>query len=222
MEFIQSKDGKEGVEKMAVRLAASLGENLRVLWLICGGSNIPLASEAMTQLRKSVSHEQLGLLTVGQTDERYGPIGHKDSNWKQMEDAQFNFDNVNPMPILLGESLEKTVEEYARRIKNAFEENDIVVAQFGIGADGHVAGMLPGCEAIDESALVGGYVAEPFVRVTLTPPAFEGIDIAYTFAFGDSKHEAVTRLWQKDLTVFEMPCQILKRIPESYFYSDQL
>ncbi len=222
MEFIQSKDGKEGVKKMADKLSASLGENQRVLWLICGGSNIPLAALAMNMVRKTVGVEQLGLLTVGQTDERYGPIGHKDSNWKQMEDASFNFDNVNPMPMLMGESLEKTVEDYARRIKNAFEENDIVIAQFGIGADGHVAGMLPHTEAIDDEKLVSGYEAEPFVRVTLTPPAFDGIDVAYTFAFGNSKHEAVTRAWQKDLTIFEMPAQILKRIPESYFYSDQL
>lgn len=207
---------------MAAKLSASLGENLRVLWLICGGSNIPLAAEAMNLVRKTIGVEQLGQLSVGQTDERFGPIGHKDSNWKQMEDTAFNFDNINPMPMLLGESLEKTVEDYARRIKNAFEENDIVVAQFGIGADGHVAGMLPHTTAIDERELVSGYEAEPFVRITLTPPAFDSIDAAYTFAFGASKHEAVTKLWQKDLTIFEMPAQILKRIPESYFYSDQL
>lgn len=206
---------------MAADLAASLGENLRVLWLICGGSNIPFAKEAMDIVRKTVSTEQLEFLTVGQTDERYGPVGHPDSNWKQMSDAHFNFDNVNPLPILLGESLEKTVEEYRRRIKNAFEENDTVIAQFGIGADGHVAGMLPHTGGIDAKELVYGYESSPFVRITLTPPAFVHIASAYTFAFGASKKDAIEKLQNHDLPLSEEPCQILKTIPESFFYSDQ-
>lgn len=207
---------------MAEKIAASLGENLRVLWLICGGSNIPLAAHTMELVRRKVSFEQIERLTVGQTDERYGPVGHQDSNWKQMEDAGFNFDNTTAMPILLGESLEKTVGDYARRLSNAFQENDIVIAQFGIGADGHVAGMLPQTGGIDSREMVFGYESSPFVRVTLTPPAFEHIDIAYTFAFGEAKQEAVRNLKEKELSVAEEPCQILKTIPESFFYSDEV
>lgn len=222
MKFIASHDGREGVEKMANKIAASLGENMKVLWLICGGSNIPLAKEAMDIIRSKVNTEQLGNLTVGQTDERYGSPGHKDSNWKQMEDAGFNFDNTQAAPMLLGESFEETVRDYERRISEAFGESDITIAQFGIGADGHIAGMLPHTGGIEEEKLVFAYESAPFTRVTLTPPAFEHIDVAYTFAFGEGKHDAVTKLWQKDLTVLEMPCQILKRIPESYFYSDQI
>ncbi len=222
MQFVKTVDEKEGVEAMAGELAASLGENLRVLWLICGGSNIPFAAEAMNIIRKTVSTEQLGLLTVGQTDERYGTVGHQDSNWKQMKDAEFNFDNINPMPILLGESLEKTVHEYERRITNAFEENDRVIAQFGIGADGHVAGMLPHTGGIAATEVVYGYDSMPFVRITLTPPAFARIDSAYTFAFGSSKKEAIKKLTSAELPLAEEPCQILKQIPQSFFYSDQI
>ena len=206
---------------MAKKISSGLNGGKKVLWLICGGSNIPLAKEAMDMIRSQAS-EHLKNLTVGQTDERFGPVGHKDSNWQQMKEIGFNFEGVHVLPILHNKSLEETVVGYEATLASAFEENDVVVAQFGIGADGHIAGMLPHTGGVEARELAYGYEASPFVRITITPPAFASIDAAYTFALGSSKHEVVTRLWQKDLMIDEMPCQILKRIEESRFYSDQL
>ncbi|MES2007127.1 MAG: 6-phosphogluconolactonase [Patescibacteria group bacterium] len=221
MKFIEAADEKQGVEAMAAKITAALLEGKKVLWLICGGSNIPYAKQAMDMVRtRAAAH--LHNLTIGQTDERFGPVGHKDSNWQQMQEAHFNFEGTQILPILKDESLEETVRAYAATITRAFEEVDVVVAQFGIGADGHVAGMLPHTGGLEAREFVFGYEAAPFVRITLTPPAFTRIDAAYTFAFGASKRDAVTKLWQKDVTIDEMPCQILKRIEESRFYSDQL
>ncbi len=221
MNFIQSKDGHEGVEAMARAIIDALAKG-EVLWLICGGSNIPLAKAAMDIVRAGVLPEQLKNLTVGETDERYGMPGHPDSNWRQMHDVQFNFDSVQSLPILLGKDLEQTSADYAVVLSEALSKNPHVVAQFGMGADGHVAGMLPHTGGLEATELVFGYESLPFTRVSITPPVFEKIDEAFVFVFGDSKHEAVTKLWQKDLTIEEMPCQILKRIPECSFYSDQL
>lgn len=221
MDFIQSKDGHEGVGAMAEAIIHALAEG-EVLWLICGGSNIPLAKEAMDIVRANVSPEILARLTVGQTDERYGQPGHPDSNWKQMHDVQFNFDSVKTLPILLGKDLKQTAADYAVKLSEVLSRNPHIVAQFGMGADGHVAGMLPHTGGLDATELVFGYESEPFTRVSITPPVFEKIDEAFVFVFGTSKHEVVTKLWQKDLTIEEMPCQILKRVPECRFYSDQL
>ncbi len=219
MQFIHSKDGFEGVQKMAEKVAASLGVNMRVVWLVCGGSNIPLAVEAMKIIREKVNLEQLERLTVGQTDERYGPLGHKDSNWKQMEEAGFNFDNTEATPILMGESLEETVRVYERRLHEAFDEADIVIAQFGIGADGHVAGMLPHTGGLEAQALVFGYEAAPFVRISITPPAFSKIHEAFVFAFGEAKRDAVQKL-HEEISITDEPCQLLKQIPACSFYTD--
>ena len=206
---------------MAVEIAEALVAGKRVLWLVCGGSNIPLAAQAMDMVRAQAGGE-IGTLTVGQTDERYGDVGHKDSNWQQMIEVEFDFAGVQTMPILTGAPLDETVRAYAKNLAEAFAKNDVVVAQFGIGADGHIAGMLPHTGGLAATELAFGYDSPPFVRITMTPPAFARITSAYAFAFGEPKHDAVTKLWQKDLTIDEMPCQILKRIPESYFYSDQL
>lgn len=221
MDFIGSTDGKDGVEKMARSIAAGLKAG-KVLWLICGGSNIPLSKLAMDIVRASTLDIELKNLTLGLTDERYGIVGHKDSNWQQLIQAGFNFDSIETLPVLTGKPLQETVSDYAKKLGEAFKQSQFVVAQFGIGSDGHIAGMLPHTAGIHSSGLVCGYESAPYVRITITPPAFLHIDEAYAFVFGASKHEAVTRLWQKDLTIDEMPCQILKRIQECRFYSDQL
>jgi hypothetical protein len=44
------------------------------------------------------------------------------------------------------------------------------------------------------------------------------INIAYTFAFGESKKEIVEKLKNENISLAEMPAQILKEIPESYLY----
>lgn len=220
MELISSPDEKAGVEAMAQKITSSLSSGKKVLWLICGGSNIPYAKEAMDLIRLR-QRDALPLLSIGQTDERYGEVGHKDSNWQQMIEANFNFEGVKTLPILRGKPRAETVAEYAPVIEQAFNEHHVVVAQFGIGADGHVAGMLPHTGGISAAELVFGYDSPPFVRITLTPPAFTHINAAYTFAFGAAKREAIDKLKQI-LPLEEEPCQILKTISESYFYSDQV
>lgn len=221
MQFIHNTAGTEGVERMAQKISDELLAGKKVLWLICGGSNIPFAKNAMDMIREKAG-EKVGNLTVGQTDERYGEVGHKDSNWQQMIEAGFDFSEVTTRPILHGGSGEETVERYAQMLAEDFASNDCVVAQFGIGADGHVAGMLPHTGGLDEEKLAFGYDSAPFVRITMTPPAFAHVECAYAFAFGESKRDAVHNLQTKELPVSEEPCQLLKTIPESYFYSDVL
>jgi len=221
MQFIKSPDGHEGVEKMAAHIASLLNENKKVLWLICGGSNIPLAKAAMDMIRESAKGK-VSNLTIGQTDERFGPVGHRDSNWQQMLEAGFEFENAKTLPILRNAPLEETVRAFAAELRAAFEGSDAVIAQFGIGADGHVAGMLPRTGGLRATELAFGYDSPPFTRISMTPPAFARVNAAYAFAFGEGKRAAIENLQAKDLPIEEEPCQLLKSIPESYFYSDRL
>jgi 6-phosphogluconolactonase/glucosamine-6-phosphate isomerase/deaminase len=164
------------------------------------------------------------LLTVAQTDERYGPVGHPDSNWKQMQDEGFDFEGVRDIPILTGEALQDTVDEYERAIVPIFDEIEqaggMIVGQFGMGTDGHIAGIQPHTPAVNSSRLVSGYEWKPFTRVTLTFPALMKIDAAYVFVFGESKRDAVTKLKAGELPLDEEPAQILKNMREVHFYSD--
>lgn len=211
---------------MASRIISALNGSRKVLWLICGGSNIAGASDAMSMIRDEVLPHMLPNLTVGQTDERYGPVGHADSNWQQMKDNGFGFDDIKTLPILEDKPLAETVADYASKIGHAIsatrENGGLIIAQFGMGADGHIAGMLPRSQAVNDTKLVSGYEGKPFTRISLTPTALRMIQVAYAFVFGATKARAVTDLRDKALPLEEEPAQILKQIPEASLASDSL
>jgi len=211
---------------MAARIALALNAGKRVLWLVCGGSNIPVAVETMDAVRSRVGKEELSRLTVALTDERYGPVGHKDSNWEQLTERGFDFTGIATAPVLVGRSLDTTVSEYAMRMKELMEaaiaSGGLIIGLFGIGVDGHIAGALPGSPALDDPRYVSGYSAQDFVRITLTPVALKKVGVAYAFAFGASKKIALGSLISKDLPIVEQPSQILKSISEAFLCSDQV
>jgi len=218
MQFIHSNNGVDGVQAMAHTIIEKLKVG-KVLWLLCGGSNIPLAKAAMDIIRTNTFARELQNLSVGLTDERYGQVGHKDSNWEQLLEVGFNFNDIQTLPILFGKSLDETVTEYAQKLGEAFDTHPYVVAQFGIGADGHIAGMLPHTGGLESGELVFGYDAAQFVRISITPPAFKKIHTAFAFVFGETKRDAVQKL-HEELSILDEPCQLLKHIPECSFYSD--
>jgi 6-phosphogluconolactonase/glucosamine-6-phosphate isomerase/deaminase len=127
------------------------------------------------------------------------------------------------LPVLLPElDLAQTAEHYDATIRQAILDNDVIIGQFGIGPDGHIAGILPKSPATTSSELAAGYDAPPYQRLTLTFPALQQITAAYVMVFGGSKHEALLNLQTKALSIIDQPAQILKNIPEAYVYNDQI
>ena len=219
MQFIHSEGPEPGIAALNKRLSSELSSGKQVLWLVCGGSNIVAEAEIMKRIPADLTER----LTVTLTDERYGDIGHKDSNWQQLLEAGFDIKSGRAFPVLTGASLEQTVTSYGKLVKALLEKADITIATFGIGADGHIAGILPETPAARETAaLTAGYDSPPYTRLTMTFPALKQIDVAYAMAFGDSKREALQRLEKENITLAEQPSQILKQLPEAYLYSDQI
>jgi 6-phosphogluconolactonase/glucosamine-6-phosphate isomerase/deaminase len=84
------------------------------------------------------------------SDERYGPVGHPDSNAAALDLAGFAPMQANVIPILVaGLDLAATRENYQAAALAAFQKAEIVIGQFGIGSDGHIAGILPNSPATD-------------------------------------------------------------------------
>ena len=220
--YIKTSTPDIGIEEQSKKIASLLKEQKKVAWFICGGSNIGTAVSVMNKVRSEVPEPLLANLIVSQTDERYGKIGHKDSNWQQMIVAGFPFAGINFYPILRNESLEDTVVKFGKEVRDIFASVDVIVGLFGIGPDGHIAGILPHTPAVSDKSTTTGYVAEPFTRVSLSFPSLRKFNFAYTFAFGEAKREALINLKEKDLSLDEEPAQILKEIAEAYLYSDQV
>jgi 6-phosphogluconolactonase/glucosamine-6-phosphate isomerase/deaminase len=218
MHYVFCRDSSVGEAALVEALTEKLREG-SVLWLLSGGSNVGVE----TRIIDKIDDELTQNLTVMLADERYGVKGHADSNWEQLLAAGFNSKQayvVDALPANM--SLDESAEAYDKAASRAFHAADYVIAQLGIGPDGHVAGILPDSPAaVDTDKFVIGYESDPHQRMTLTFQALQRANAGYVFAFGDNKKQAFENLEQR-LTLSEQPAQILKALPEAYVYNDQL
>ncbi len=221
MKIINTDNPNEGIKALASKITSNLNKGKVVLWLIPGGSNIPISVEVMNKIRLSVAPGSLQNLIVALTDERYGSIGHADSNWRQLLDAHLMTDKIKTIPVLEGLPISDTVTRYGSNIEKAIKSAQIIVGQFGVGSDGHIAGILPHSKAVIESRPVCAHESAPYVRVTLTPHMLRKIDAAYVFVFGLSKKDAIDRLRDEAPSLDEQPVQILRQMSEAFVYTDQ-
>lgn len=218
--FHREPNAIKAAAALATRLTSELTAGKEVLWLVPGGSNIALSVEAIRALPAG----RLDKLTCMLTDERYGKPGHADSNQQQLAEAGFMGNGVNFLPTLIPDlTLEDTCKQYAMLALEAMDKAEVIIGQFGVGGDGHIAGILPRTAAVteDPAQLVSGYDAGVFQRITLTPPALRRIDVAYAFVYGEAKLTALRKLKSETLPLAEQPSQILKELPEAHLYTDQ-
>jgi 6-phosphogluconolactonase/glucosamine-6-phosphate isomerase/deaminase len=220
MKYILTSGWDDGVADLTDRLVRELDGSKRVLWLVSGGSNVPASVSVMLNVPARLSRN----LSISLIDERWGKPGHKDSNWQQLLQAGFDGKRASLLPVLRpGSAFKQSIKDFGDLIKRAFDENDIAIGQLGIGADGHIAGILPGSAAAQESKdLAAGYEAPPLKRLTLTFPALRRLDSAYVFAFGGPKRQTLESLRTRKTGLSEQPAQILKELKEAYVYNDQV
>lgn len=220
MRFILEPNIDKGLEDLSRRLIQELKENKNVLWLVSGGSNIQSAVKVMTSIPEALQMQ----LTILPGDERYGEVGHADSNYQQLITAGFKPGDAIFLNVLESNlSLEATADRYKAIAGQAFEEADTVIALLGIGADGHIAGILPNSHAsLEDRKYVAGYKSDDYQRLTLTFPALKRISAAYVYAYGESKEKALIQLKSEQLALEEQPAQILKALPEAYVYNNQI
>lgn len=211
-------DPNEASSALADVINQQLKLNKKVLWLVCGGSSIKIAVAAS---RKLTDHLP-GQLTIGLTDERFGPVGHADSNWHQLVSSGLMVDSANILPTLTGStSVTDTTNSYESKLNNALRATEFVIALFGVGQDGHIAGILPHSTAVQEmQKLVTNYDAPPFQRITVTPPFFNLINIGVIYTEDDQKLAFLKNL-RNNVSPENEPVQLIKRANEFMVYHKQ-
>lgn len=192
-----------------------LNDKRRVLWLISGGSAIPVAVEAAARLK---GHRLEGL-TVSLVDERYGSEGHADSNWQQLIQAGFRLESATLVPVLSGQSLQETTDSFDRFLTAQVDAGVYILALLGIGLDGHTAGILPRSSAATAAGFVHAYEGGGYQRITTTFPFIERLDEAVVYAIGDTKRTALDDL-ERDTDPKLHPAQILKLISKITIFND--
>lgn len=206
-------------EKMADALISALQAHDRVIWLVSGGSNIAISVDAMRRLDDELTRK----LVVMQTDERFVALDSADCNWYQLHNAGFDTKQAAVFPVLVeGESRDETVARYSETVLREFIAADYIIGQFGVGADGHIAGIKPDSPAAISDQLVCGYQWEDFERVTLTFPALQQVDEAFAFVFGEEKRPTLEKLRGDIPSLAEFPAGVLRTTPISTVYNDQI
>jgi 6-phosphogluconolactonase/glucosamine-6-phosphate isomerase/deaminase len=187
----------------------------KILWFIPGGSGLAIAVATAQRLVGQVPAN----LTVMLTDERYGPVGHADSNWQQLLAAGFTLPGAVLIPVLNAVSLEETARAYNQVLQRELAAADYKLGLFGLGVDGHTAGILPHSPAVFSADLACAYDAGNFQRLTMTPRALAWLDEAVVYAVGTNKRSAWAEL-AADVNINDQPAQALKQIPKLTIFSD--
>lgn len=213
--FKKLTDIDQIADAISVLLRQHLDACKKVLWLIPGGSAIAVVIKVADRLEG----QDLSNLSVTLTDERYGDVGHADSNWQQLNDLGFKLERAKLYPVLVGEDREQTTKEFAETLKKLLAENNYKLGFFGIGPDGHTAGILPGSPAVTARAFAASYEAPNFERITMTPPAIAKLDEVVVYAMGEAKWPIFEQL-QTELPLDEQPAQALKQVARVTIYND--
>jgi 6-phosphogluconolactonase/glucosamine-6-phosphate isomerase/deaminase len=171
-------------------------------------------------------------LWITLADERYGPAGHPQSNWKLLLDSGLDTTRFHSHPIL---QTDRDDEEGMIDAQKAFEHfltsmielrlqgKLYIAALLGIGPDGHTAGILPNSPAstLTEKGppYTVSYSRAPYKRITIAPSFFYHLDYALAWCSGEAKREALHKL-KRDIGIQDNPGQLLKRPHMADVFSD--
>ncbi len=209
---------KPVVEHISEVITSYLSQRKKVLWLIPGGSAIKVAVE----ISRKLAGDDLKTLTVSLTDERYGPVGHPNSNWHQLTQAGFRLSQATLKPVLRGRSLQTTANDWADFIKQSLIGSDYSLGFFGIGTDGHIAGIKPGSLAVTSQRLAVGYSWDDYQRITITSKAIAKLNEAVAYMVGKDKHPVIRQLVDEHLSIEQQPAQVIKQLKRVTVYNDYL
>ena len=212
----------EPIEQAALATVGVIRQHLvkgeRILWLLSGGSSSEIAIIASKS--KRLKNIDLSNLYISITDERFGPIGHPDENWQQLLDAGFDMTGANLYRPLIGLDIKATTAAFNNWLETQFATADFKIGIFGLGIDGHTAGIKPFSSATESVDLATSYSGKDFKRITISFFAIEQLDEAIIQASGDDKESAVGDFIYNNFPIKKQPAQILKRIPQITLYTN--
>lgn len=200
------------IEEAGKFIASSILDQLNlgkhVLFFVPGGSALSLAVE-VAKLIKKHSHQNL---TIMLTDERYGPSDHFNSNYFQLMEKGFDLPQAKIIPVLTENDIANTTEKFESNLNEELKLADYKIGLFGVGVDGHTAGILPDSIAVHCQTLACSYDTPVFSRITITSKVIEKLDAAIIWAQGEEKWKVIKNL-EKDIDINLEPMQILKKVP---------
>jgi len=207
MRFVKLTSPAPAIDYIASTLRQHLEAGEHVLWLVSGGSVITLAVAVTRQLASApVDH-----LTVSLADERPGPVGHADSNWQRLLNAGLNLPGARLHAVLAGAETAADTTTFANFLDHELTANEFTLGLFGIGPDGHTAGLPAQAAAVSDQP-AAYYEAGDFKRLSMTPASIARLSEAVVYMSGEAKRPAFER-FESDLPYAQQSAQALKAVP---------
>ena len=155
-------------------------------------------------------------------DERHVPPDDPDSNFRTVQEALLSRITVpeanvhripaeNPDATAAAIDYEATLRSFFSLKEGQVPRLDLLL--LGLGADGHVASLFPGSDALREGTRL---VAAPWVerlqarRITLTPPAIKNASEIMVLVAGEEKAGALRQALSGAGTVDDCPALLLR------------
>jgi 6-phosphogluconolactonase/glucosamine-6-phosphate isomerase/deaminase len=216
----------ETAKAISAVLEKEQGED--ILLLLAGGSAFAVYDAISPQWLSN--H-----ITLAMTDDRFSRLLDV-NNSHLLQTTDFYNECINADAYYVSTEVwnEQTPEELARRFEYGLRQwreefpKGVVVAVFGIGADGHTAGMIPGdnFEEFFENTekWVVGYSTsnnEYRERITITMPFIRKyVNHAVAFISGDKKRMALDRLLAENGNLAQTPARILRELKNIEIFTD--
>jgi 6-phosphogluconolactonase/glucosamine-6-phosphate isomerase/deaminase len=217
--FKTTTEIKDAAEFVVNSVFNQLEKGKKVLLFLTGGSSVAVGVKIADILKEKADGNLLQNLTVTLTDERYGPIDHFNSNFFQLSEKGFSLPKAKIIPILIDEDKNITVEKFKNNLNEEFTKAEYKIGLFGIGADGHTAGILPESVAVSAKNLAFSYETATFSRITITFNTIEKLDEVVVWAQGEDKWKVLKEL-NTEIDLAKQPAQILKKVPLLTIFSD--
>lgn len=217
MNILKSSNCRKAADAITSRVVESLSKAIMqggyALWLLSGGSAI----EIECRIAKSLKYDQKQKIILGQVDERFVPIGSADHNWEQITKSGLEFAGfADVLPILQpGLGLEECRNNYQERLAKAFSVCDFSLGIYGIGTDGHTAGIKPmenklAFQKFSQTKLVVSYSGIDYQRITTTATVINKLDEIDVYCCGEAKTNILNKL-DTNTESYKMPAQLLKK-----------
>lgn len=179
------------------------------LVLLSGGSSAVVGAGALSKLDPAKYHN----ITVMLADERFVQYNSADSNaylLKSLKITDYCSKFIETLDKNNSDANDVT-ETFRQNLTRLVAQANSVIAVFGIGADNHIAGILPNTVAATSSDEFALYYETPkFKRITISPNVFSKIDTAFLYAEGAEKEAAIMAL-DVDHDSVTYPSQLIKQ-----------
>jgi 6-phosphogluconolactonase/glucosamine-6-phosphate isomerase/deaminase len=218
----------ETAKKISELLEQAQGKN--ILLMLSGGSSLAVYDAIMPQWLSD--H-----VTLVMTDDRFSREMNI-NNTHLLQATDFYNEAINADAYFISTEVwnERTPEELAKRFEYGLRQwreefpDGVVIAVFGMGEDGHVAGMIPDRDQTfadlfqNPGKWVTGYSTpnnEHHERVTITMPfIIKYVDHAVAYISGEKKRAALDRLLAEKGSLAETPVRVLRELKDAEVFTD--